>query len=109
MMRFAKFAFGINWTPESGNPENEEDFKTLLAYSPLHNVRKDVKYPPLLVLTADRDDRVAPAHSSKFVATMQNQSSESQVYLRVERRAGHGQGNALSTINRDCDTIAFLC
>jgi prolyl oligopeptidase len=69
-----------------------------------------VKYPPLLVLTADHDDRVTPAHSYKFVATMQSEAPESEVYLRVERRAGHGDGNALSkSIDRECDTIAFLC
>jgi len=111
MLRFPKFTFGINWIPEYGNAEgNEADFKTLFAYSPLHNIRKDVKYPPLLVLTADNDDRVAPPHSYKFVATMQALSPESVVYLGVERRAGHGEGNALSkSINRECDTLAFLC
>ena len=111
MLRFPKFTFGINWIPEYGNAEgNEADFKVLLAYSPLHNIRKEVKYPPLLVLTADNDDRVAPAHSYKFVATLQALSPESVVYLGVERRAGHYQGNALSkSINRDCDTLAFLC
>ena len=111
MLRFPKFTFGINWIPEYGNAEgNEADFKTLFAYSPLHNIRKDVKYPPLLVLTADNDDRVAPPHSYKFVATMQALSPESVVYLGVERRAGRGEGNALSkSINRECDTLAFLC
>jgi prolyl oligopeptidase len=111
MLRFPKFTFGINWTPEYGDAEtNEADFKALLAYSPLHNIRKDVKYPPLLVMTADNDDRVAPAHSYKFVATMQSESPDSAVYLAVERRAGHGQGNALNkSIDRECDTLAFLC
>lgn len=111
MLRFSKFTFGINWIPEYGNAEgNEADFKVLFAYSPLHNIRKEVKYPPLLVLTADNDDRVAPAHSYKFVAMLQALSPESVVYLGVERRAGHHEGNALSkSINRDCDTLAFLC
>jgi prolyl oligopeptidase len=111
MLRFQKFTFGINWTPEYGDPvKSEADFRTLLAYSPLHNIRKGVKYPPLLVLTADHDDRVAPAHSYKFVATMESEAPGNEVYLRVERRAGHGYGNALSkSIDRDCDMIAFLC
>ncbi|WP_050043529.1 prolyl oligopeptidase family serine peptidase [Bradyrhizobium sp. LTSPM299] len=111
MLRFTKFTFGINWIPEYGNPQaNEADFKALFAYSPLHNIRKGVKYPPLLVLTADNDDRVAPAHSYKFVATLQALSPESTVYLGVERRAGHSEGNALGkSINRECDTLAFLC
>jgi prolyl oligopeptidase len=111
MLRFQRFTFGINWTSEYGDPvKSEADFKTLLAYSPLHNVRKGVKYPPLLVLTADHDDRVAPAHSYKFVATMESEAPGNEVYLRVERRAGQGVGNSLSkSIDRECDMIAFLC
>ena len=110
MLRFQKFNFGSNWMVEYGNPNREPDFRTLIAYSPLHNVRSGVTYPPLLVLTADHDDRVAPAHAYKFVATMQDRSPASETYLRVERRAGHGAGNALSkTLDRDSDTIAFLC
>ncbi|MBR0798540.1 S9 family peptidase [Bradyrhizobium jicamae] len=110
MLRFTKFTFGVNWVPEYGNPEaGEADFKTLFAYSPLHNIRKGVKYPPLLVLTADSDDRVAPAHSYKFVASLQALSPESTVYLGVERRAGHSAGNSLSkSVNRECDALAFL-
>ena len=110
MLRFGNFNLGSNWMVEYGNPDREPDFRTLIAYSPLHNVRSDVTYPPLLVLTADHDDRVAPAHAYKFVATMQDRSPASETYLRVERRAGHGSGNALSkTLDRDSDTIAFLC
>ena len=68
-----------------------------------------MKYPPLLVLTADSDDRVAPAHSYKFVANLQGMSPESTVYLGVEHRAGHSAGNSLSkSINRECDALAFL-
>lgn len=111
MLRFTKFTFGINWVPEYGNPQgNEADFKALFAYSPLHNIHKDTKYPPLLVLTADHDDRVAPAHSYKFVATLQALCPESTVYLGIERRAGHSEGNALNkSVNRECDALAFLC
>jgi prolyl oligopeptidase len=110
MLRFQNFNFGSNWMVEYGNPDREPDFRTLLAYSPLHNVRAGVTYPPLLVLTADHDDRVSPAHAYKFVATMQDRSPGSETYLRVERQAGHGSGNALSkTLDRDSDTIAFLC
>jgi prolyl oligopeptidase len=110
MLRFQNFNLGSNWMVEYGNPDREPDFRTLIAYSPLHNVRSGVSYPPLLVLTADHDDRVAPAHAYKFVATMQDRSPASETYLRVERRAGHGSGNALSkTLDRDSDTIAFLC
>jgi prolyl oligopeptidase len=110
MLRFQKFNFGSNWMVEYGNPDREADFRTLIAYSPLHNVRSGVAYPPLLVLTADNDDRVAPAHAYKFVATMQEHAPAGETYLRIERRAGHGAGNALSkTLDRDSDTLAFLC
>jgi prolyl oligopeptidase len=110
MLRFRNFNFGSNWMVEYGNTDREPDFRTLLTYSPLHNVRSGVTYPPLLVLTADHDDRVAPAHAYKFVATMQDSAPAGETYLRVERRAGHGSGNALSkTLDRDSDTIAFLC
>ncbi len=110
MLRFKQFTFGSNWIPEYGDPATEASFKTLIGYSPIHNVRRDVKYPPLLVLTADSDDRVVPAHAYKFVATLSGQSPMSEVRLKVETRAGHGFGNALNkTLDRATDTLAFLC
>jgi prolyl oligopeptidase len=110
MLRFQKFNFGSNWMVEYGNPDRAADFRTLIGYSPLHNVRHGVTYPPLLMLTADNDDRVSPVHAYKFVATMQAQAPAGETYLRVERRAGHGFGNSLSkTLDRDSDTLAFLC
>jgi len=109
MLRFKHFTFGINWTPEYGDPANERDFRALMAYSPLHNVRRDAKYPPLLVLTADNDERVVPAHAYKIVAAIQRQARGAEVYLKVERRAGHGFGNALpKLIDRATDTLSFL-
>ena len=109
MLRFHHFTFGSNWMPEYGDTANEADFRNLFAYSPVHNVRRGVKYPPLLVLTADNDDRVVPAHAYKFVAAMQREAPDAEVYLKVERRAGHGFGNALSkNIDRATDTLAFL-
>ena len=110
MLRFKQFTFGSNWTAEYGDPDKDTDFKTLHAYSPVHNVRLGVKYPPLLVLTADNDDRVVPAHAYKLVATMQSDAPATETYLKVERRAGHGFGNSLSkSLDRTSDTIAFLC
>jgi prolyl oligopeptidase len=110
MLRYKEFTFGSSWIPEYGDPATEAQFKTLMGYSPLHNVRKGVKYPPLLVLTADSDDRVVPAHAYKFVAALQSQSPSSEVHLKVETRAGHGFGNALNkTLDRATDTLAFLC
>jgi prolyl oligopeptidase len=110
MLRYKLFTFGSNWIPEYGDPAAEASFKTLIGYSPVHNVRPDVKYPPLLVLTADSDDRVVPAHAYKFVAALGGQSPASEVRLKVETRAGHGFGNALNkTLDRATDTLAFLC
>jgi prolyl oligopeptidase len=110
MLRYKMFTFGSNWIPEYGDPATEESFKTLIGYSPVHNVRPGVKYPPLLVLTADNDDRVVPAHAYKLVATLSGQSPTSEVRLKVETRAGHGFGNALNkSLDRATDTLAFLC
>ena len=109
MLRFKHFTFGSNWTFEYGDPANEPDFKALFAYSPVHNVRRGVKYPPLLILTADNDDRVVPAHAYKIAAAIQSEAPESEVYVKVEKRAGHGFGNALpKQIDRATDTLAFL-
>jgi len=76
---------------EYGNPENPEDFKVIRAYSPLHNIRKGVAYPPVLITTSDHDDRVMPGHSLKYAATLQQaQEGPSPVLVRIETRAGHG-------------------
>jgi prolyl oligopeptidase len=75
----------------------------------VHNVRRGLKYPPLLILTADNDERVVPAHAYKIAAAIQSEAPGAEVYLKVERRAGHGFGNALSKqIDRATDTLAFL-
>jgi prolyl oligopeptidase len=110
MLRYKEFTFGSSWIPEYGDPQAEAAFKALIAYSPVHNVRSGVKYPPLLVLTADSDDRVVPAHAYKMVATLGSLSATSEVRLKVETRAGHGFGNALNkSLDRTSDTLAFLC
>ncbi|MCL6444926.1 MAG: prolyl oligopeptidase family serine peptidase, partial [Alicyclobacillus sp.] len=94
MLRYHKFTVGRFWIPEYGNAEaNHEHFHFLIAYSPLHNVQKGVQYPPVLITTADTDDRVVPAHSFKLTATLQaNAANPEDVYLRVETKAGHGFG-----------------
>lgn len=110
MLRFNKFTIGYAWEADYGSPELEEEFLALHAYSPLHNVRQGVAYPPMLITTADTDDRVVPAHSYKFAAAMQAaQSGPAPILLRVETSAGHGAGNALSkTIEETADAWAFL-
>jgi prolyl oligopeptidase len=97
------------WSSDYGLSENEAEFRAQLAYSPLHNVRK-VCYPPTLVTTADRDDRVVPWHSYKFAATLQEaQACANPVMLRVETRAGHGAGKPVwMQIEDYADQWAFL-
>src|SRR6266581_5743000 len=92
MLRYHKFTVGRYWIPEYGNAEsNPEHFKFLYAYSPLHNVRDGVAYPPTLILSADTDDRVVPAHAKKFGATLQTASGgDNPILLRIETKAGHG-------------------
>jgi len=93
MLRFHKFTIGWAWVSDYGSPDEKADFKTLLAYSPLHNIREGVAYPPTMVMTGDHDDRVFPAHSFKFAAALQKaQAGEAPVVIRIETRAGHGAG-----------------
>ena len=93
MLRFHKFTIGWAWVSDYGSPEDPDEFTNLLAYSPYHNVREGVKYPPTMVLTGDHDDRVFPGHSFKFSASLQAaQAGDAPVLIRVETRAGHGAG-----------------
>lgn len=111
MLRYQKFTVGRYWIPEYGDAEtDEEQFKVLYAYSPLHNVRAGVEYPPVLVTSADTDDRVVPAHAKKFVAALQEKATgRNPILLRVETKAGHGGGKPLSkAIDERADIYAFL-
>jgi prolyl oligopeptidase len=110
MLRFHKFGYGTQWVGEYGSPDNPEDFKVLRAYSPLHNIRKGVKYPPTLITTSDHDDRVMPGHSLKYAATLQQaQEGPAPILIRIETRAGHGAGKPTSKlIDEWADRFAFL-
>jgi len=110
MLRFNKFTIGWAWTSDYGSPENADEFRALYAYSPLHNVRPGTKYPPTLILTGDHDDRVVPAHSFKFAATMQKaQAGDAPILIRIETRAGHGAGKPTSKIiDEAADKWSFL-
>ncbi|MFH1370113.1 MAG: prolyl oligopeptidase family serine peptidase [Planctomycetota bacterium] len=110
MLRFNKFTIGRYWIPEYGSPDDPEQFKYLYAYSPLHNVKTGVSYPPVLVTTADTDDRVVPMHSKKFVVTLQYDSAgDNPILLRVETKAGHGHGMPITkVIDEVADIYAFL-
>ncbi|MHB8646402.1 MAG: prolyl oligopeptidase family serine peptidase [Thermomicrobiales bacterium] len=111
MLRFQKFTAGRYWTVEYGDAETSaEDFRFLLAYSPLHNVRPGVAYPPTLIATADADDRVVPSHAKKFTAALQAaHTGDAPILLRLELKAGHGQGKPTGKlIDEQADILAFL-
>jgi prolyl oligopeptidase len=95
---------------EYGSADDAEMFPALMAYSPLHNIRPGTAYPATLVITADHDDRVVPAHSFKFAATLQQaQGGPAPVLVRIETRAGHGAGKPTSKrIEEAADSLAFL-
>ncbi|MBW8042303.1 MAG: S9 family peptidase [Planctomycetes bacterium] len=111
MLRYHKFTVGRYWIPEYGNAEASRDqFRILYAYSPLHNVKAGAEYPPILVTSADTDDRVVPAHAKKFIATLQAKAGDKNpILLRVETKAGHGRGKPISKIiDEQADIYAFL-
>jgi len=111
MLRYHKFTVGHFWTGEYGNAEkNPEHFNFMYKYSPLHNVKEGVTYPPTLITTADTDDRVAPAHAKKFAATLQEKDSgKNPILIRIETKAGHGAGKPTSKIIEEiADVYAFL-
>ena len=111
MLRFHRFTIGWAWKSDYGSSENAADFAALRAYSPLHNLKSGIRYPATLVMTADHDDRVVPAHSFKFAATLQECQAKDgpPVLIRIETSAGHGAGTALNKlIEETSDQWAFL-
>ncbi len=110
MLRFHKFTIGRYWTVDYGSSEDPEQFKYLLGYSPLHNITSDTKYPAILVTTGDHDDRVVPAHSFKYAATLQEKySGKNPVMIRINTDAGHGAGKPTDMIIREYSDIwAFI-
>jgi prolyl oligopeptidase len=108
MLRFHKFTIGWNWIADYGSSDNPEEFKALYAYSPLHNIR-ETKYPATLITTADHDDRVVPAHSFKYAATLQEkQRGDVPVLIRIETKSGHGASNTAKQLEGTADIYAFL-
>ena len=113
MYRYQHFTAGRYWTVEYGDAVEDPDaFEYLSAYSPLHNVARGVEYPPLMVLTAETDDRVVPMHSHKFIAEVQHAAggaSDAPLLERVEVRAGHGLGKPTTkVIDEAADMFGFL-
>jgi prolyl oligopeptidase len=110
MLRFHKFTIGWAWVAEYGSSENAAEFTNLYAYSPLHNLKPGTAYPATLIITADHDDRVVPAHSFKFAAALQAaHNGNAPVLIRIEIKAGHGAGKPTAKIIEEAaDKWGFL-
>jgi prolyl oligopeptidase len=109
MLRFQRFTIGWNWIADYGSSDHAEEFQTLYRYSPLHNIRDGGKYPATLVTTADHDDRVVPAHSFKYAATLQEKASHANpVLIRIDTQSGHGASNTSKALDTAADIYSFL-
>ncbi|WP_221395022.1 prolyl oligopeptidase family protein [Dyadobacter sp. NIV53] len=111
MLRFHKFTIGWNWIADYGSSDNADEFKMLLGYSPLHNIKDGGKYPATMVTTADHDDRVVPAHSFKYAAELQAKagaSSTNPLLIRIDTNSGHGASNTKKALETQADIYAFL-
>ncbi|MEP7259016.1 MAG: prolyl oligopeptidase family serine peptidase, partial [Flavitalea sp.] len=109
MLRFHKFTLGYNWISEYGSSDSAKYFKNLYAYSPLHNISKNINYPAMLIATADHDDRVVPAHSFKYTATLQElYKGPNPILISIDNNTGHGSGNISKTIDLTADIYSFI-
>lgn len=110
MLRYHKFTIGWAWISEYGSSENAADFANLIKYSPLHNVKAGTQYPATFITTGDHDDRVVPAHSYKFAATLQAAHvGDPPILIRIETDAGHGAGKPTTkALEESADRLTFL-
>jgi prolyl oligopeptidase len=111
MLRFHKFTIGWNWIADYGSSDNAVDFKNLYTFSPLHNIKSGVNYPATLITTADHDDRVVPAHSFKYAATLQEKaaaSTKKPLLIRIDTNSGHGASNTAKALELQADLYAFM-
>ena len=111
MLRYHKFTIGWNWASDYGtSDDSKEMFEYLKGYSPLHNLKPGTVYPATLVTTADHDDRVVPAHSFKFAATLQEcNDGPNPVLIRIDTKAGHGGGKPLAKVlEEQADIYSFI-
>jgi prolyl oligopeptidase len=111
MLRYHKFTIGWAWARDYGtSADSKEMFEYLLTYSPIHNISETKEYPSVLVTTADHNDRVVPAHSFKYIATLQDKyKGNNPMLIRIESKAGHGGGMPTSKqIEEYADIWAFL-
>ncbi|HRW22621.1 MAG TPA: prolyl oligopeptidase family serine peptidase, partial [Bacteroidales bacterium] len=110
MLRYHLFTIGRYWATDYGTSEDSKQmFEYLYAYSPLHNIKKDIDYPAVLVTTADHDDRVVPAHSFKYIASLQEKhTGEAPTLIRIDTKAGHGAGKPTDKVIQEyADLYAF--
>ena len=110
LLRFHLFTIGWAWISEYGDPDNPDEFEFLLGYSPYHNISPGIEYPPVLITTADHDDRVVPGHSFKYGARLQAaQAGDAPILMSIHSRAGHGGAVGLSeSLDRTADMYAFF-
>lgn len=111
MLKYHKFTIGWGWAVEYGSSDKKEQFDYLIKYSPLHNVKKDVNYPATMIMTADHDDRVVPAHSFKFAAELQSKQlpTGNPILIRIDKKAGHGAGKPTTKLIEDAtDMYGFI-
>jgi prolyl oligopeptidase len=109
MLRFHKFTIGWNWIPDYGSSDNEAEFKAIYKYSPLQNIREGVNYPATLITTADHDDRVVPAHSFKYAATLQEKyHGDNPILIRIQTRSGHGASSTTKALEETADIYSFV-
>ena len=111
MLRFHKFTIGWAWTSDYGSSDNADEFKALVKYSPLHNLKAGACYPATMITTADHDDRVVPAHSFKFAAAAQaaQASGGAPILIRIDVKAGHGAGKPTTKVIEEvADRWGFL-
>jgi prolyl oligopeptidase len=109
MLRYQKFTIGYAWASDYGTSDNADEFKVLYAYSPLHNIKPGVKYPATLITTSDHDDRVVPAHSFKYAATLQADASNANpVLIRIDTMSAHGSSSTSKQIALTADMYSFI-
>lgn len=111
MLRYHKFTIGRYWATDYGTSEDSKEmFEYLYKYSPIHNIKEGIKYPAIMITTGDHDDRVVPAHSFKYAATLQEKyKGKNPILIRIETEAGHGAGKpTMKTIEEISDFYAFV-
>lgn len=110
MLRFHKFTIGNAWISDYGSSESDiASFNNLYSYSPLHNIKSNTEYPSVLVTTADHDDRVVPAHSFKYAATLQEKyKGKRPMLIRIDTKSGHGASNTTKMLQMTADIYSFL-